>query len=362
MTERRGVWLLACSLLFACGAEDQLRPVTAEAPSPSPPGARSVPFVLPQYELTWLPTGFEPSAMDAAGRIGGSIKTGSSYVAAIYDASAGTLDTRVVSVFFRESWIVAMNARGDVVGGAAGDPRYGGPTGMFPFVRYADGTAAFLFAEHGMPVTSGEALAIDAAGVAYGYAGLLRTGSSSLFGYARADEMSLFGDERDFVIGVSPSGVLVGCRYSPDNHPRPVVFRGGAAVFVAPDVPAFSGCLSAVSDAGVAVGGFHTAREIGAYIWDGTSAKVLPFEVAHSINARGTVVGAKVIGSVVVPGNDTAFVTHAALWLGGAEALDLSELMHMDRSTALAEAIAINDAGAIVGIGGKGGFLLTPKR
>src|SRR2546421_6356459 len=167
MTERRGVWLLACSFLFACGAEDQLRPVTAEAPAPSPPGARSVPFVLPQYELTWLPTGFEPSAMGAAGRIGGSIKTGSSYVAAIYDASAGTLDTRVVSAGFRDSLIGAMNARGDVVGGAAGDPRYGGPTGIHPFVRYAGGTAAFLFAEHGMPVPSEEGLALDAEGVGY---------------------------------------------------------------------------------------------------------------------------------------------------------------------------------------------------
>src|SRR2546421_3660410 len=204
MTERRGVWLLACSLLFACGAEDQLRPVTVEAPSPSPSGARSVPFVLPQYELTWLPTGFEPSAMDAAGRIGGSIKTGSSYVAAIYDASAGTLDTRVVSVFFRESWIVAMNARGDVVGGAAGDPRYGGPTGMCPFVRYADGTAAFLFAEHGMPVTSGEAPAVDAAGGAYGYAGLLRTGSAFPFRYSRGPVKFPLRHRRGFRIRRGP--------------------------------------------------------------------------------------------------------------------------------------------------------------
>jgi hypothetical protein len=270
------------------------------------------------------------------------------------------MDTTIMPRTGMDSEVVAMNARGDVVGWMSFDPRYvSGLGGSYGFVRYADGYTDFLTDDRGTKITSGSAVAIDEAGLAYGSVGLLSTGALSSFALARGEQMSFFGDRQDVVMGVSPAGLRVGCRYSADNQTRPVVFRDGAAVAIAADLPAFRGCLVAANDAGIAVGGFHAAHEIGAYVWNGKEASPLPMEVAKSINASGRVVGAKVIGSIAKDGSDTIFVTRAALWLGGAEVQDLNALT--GSGSDLSEAVAINDAGAIVGTGSKGAFLLTPR-
>ena len=271
---------------------------------------------------------------------------GSTFVAAIYDPASGTTDE--IGSFFSDSAVLAMNARGDVVGYASEDPRFSHVGGIHPFVRYADGSWEFLTSEHGMPVTSGSAVAIDGSGVAYGYAGLLRIGSSASFSLVRDSEMSLFGDEHDSILAVSPSGVLVGCRDS-----RPVVFRNGKAVEIAPGDPAVTGCLRAVNDAGIAVGGFQDGNHWGAYVWNGATTTRLPMEVANSINAAGWIAGARVV-------EDTR--TRAALWLGGTDVRDLNELVKLEDGVELTEAVIISDAAAIVGYGSKGAFLLTPRR
>jgi len=306
--------------------------------------------VLPQYELTWLPAGFEPAAMDSAERVGETIRTDSAFVAAIYDPSSGTME-RIVGSFFSDSAVLAMNARGDVVGTASADPRYSHyGSGMHAFVRYADGNAlAFILtSEHGMPVTSGAAVAIDGNGVAYGYAGLLRTGSSASFSLVPGSEMFLFGDEHDTILAVSPSGMLVGCRDS-----RPVFFRDGEAIEIAPGEPGISGCLKAVNDAGIAVGGFQDGGNRGAYVWNGTTTTSLPLVAANSINAAGWVAGARAVEDLR---------THAALWLGQADVRDLNDLVKLEDGVELTEAVIINDAGAIAGTSSKGAFLLSPKR
>jgi hypothetical protein len=160
--------------------------------------------------------------------------------------------------------------------------------------------------------------------------------------------MVLIGDERDSILATSPSGVLVGCRDS-----RPVVFRNGKAVEIAPRDPAISGCLKGVNDAGIAVGGFQDGNHWGAYVWNGATTAPLPIEVANSINAAGWIAGAFVV-------EDTR--TRAALSLGGADVRDLNELVKLEDGAELSEAIVINDAGAIAGTSTKGAFLLTPRR
>jgi hypothetical protein len=73
------------------------------------------------------------------------------------------------------------------------------------------------------------------------------------------------------------------------------------------------------------VGGFETFQDIGAYIWDGNAARMLPMRVATSVNAHGVVAGATVVGSVIPDGTSyRIFAKHAAIWLGGAEAQDLN--------------------------------------
>jgi hypothetical protein len=273
---------------------------------------------------------------------------GSLYVAAIYDPSTGRTD-EVVGSGFTESAVLAMNARGDVAGYVTVDPRYfSGAGGIHPFVRYADGTASARYSEHGIPITSGAVAAIDASGVAYGYVGLLQTGSSASFSFGRDSDMVLFGDDRDSVLAASPSGIVVGCRDS-----RPVVFRNGKAVEIAPGDSAISGCLKGVNDAGIAVGGFQDGSHWGAYVWNGVTTTPLPMEVANSINSGSWVAGAFVV-------KDTR--THAALWLGGADVRDLNDLVRLEDDVELSEAIVINDAGAIAGTSTKGAFLLTPQR
>ena len=152
-----------------------------------------------------------------------------------------------------------MNVQGDIAGAAMING-----SGLLPFVLRADGRFQVLRSAHGVPL-SGEASAIDASGVVYGAVGTMGSSSTSLFSYEGGPDMTLFGDGYDQIRAVSPSGLLVGCRFSAEDSSigQPVVFRNRGSVSISPSL---RGCLTAVNEAGVAVGGFRTANEIGAYL------------------------------------------------------------------------------------------------
>src|SRR5439155_5024334 len=119
-------------------------------------------------------------------------------------------------------------------------------------------------------------------------------------------------------------------------------------------------CLTAVNDCGLAVGGFRTADEIGSYLWNGSSVRTLPIEIANAINAAGTVAGAMVVikrpqsGAVV-------FSSHAALWTAETGAQDLNDIADVPSGVELTGAVAMNDAGSIVANALRGAFLPVPR-
>lgn len=303
----------------------------------------------PTYWLTLLPEGFWPSAIDDRGRIGGDL----SGVAAIYDPSTKQMTTWFEASTDPSDWsdVMAMNASGAAVGSLKSNGE------LHPFVRRADGTVEVIPVENG--VTAGEALAIDGAGVAYGFLHRFDIIDWTQFSYDGAIVTLFRGADIDTVRSVSPSGLLVGCRFSPQDGSvgQPIAFHGRIGSLIAQDL---RGCLTSVNDIGAAVGDFQTDTEIGAYIWNGTVVRQLPFEVANAITAEGTVVGAKVVGWVARSDGTKVFVTHAVIWFGGADFQDLNLATSHLGEVKLMTASAINDAGQIAGLSSKGGFLLNP--
>jgi Divergent InlB B-repeat domain len=255
-----------------------------------------------RYTLTPLPTDFIPLAIDARGRVAGSYGRD----AAIFDpGTASTTRPLPLNTGSDTDWsvLVAMNAGGD----AAGAVKANGA--LYPFVFRANGNVEILTPNERTNFTFGEALAIDGTGVVYGFATRLDPLEHFEFTYD-GTQMSLLQVDGS-VRAASPSGRLVGCQSSLENDSvgHPAVFRNGTPEVIS---SVLRGCLVAVNDDGIAVGSFETFQDIGAYIWDGNAARMLPMGVATSAK-------------------------HAAIWLGGAEAQDLNL------------------------ISSKSGFLLTPR-
>lgn len=193
-------------------------------------------------------------------------------------------------------------------------------------------------------------------------------------------------------LGINDSGTIVG-----QSNGLPVYWTGGGSATALSVPNGDTGIAAAINAGGVIVGSVTSNTTTQAAEWQSSSSSptLLPLpsgatgSEALGINTAGEIVGEATVGGLNVPVewqngevvllsapssglaqavNDSGVIVgaitvaggqHAVTWKNGS-LIDLNNQLPTGSGWTLSQANAINNAGEIVGIGNKGGFLLTP--
>ncbi len=199
-----------------------------------------------------------------------------------------------------------------------------------------------------------------------------RYGKTDLTARPHSPEVMMIG-------GLNDNGEVVGSARGDATQSRAVVFRRWGATFL-PGLPGYPySHASATDNSGRVVGRVSTYKGVGddqesrPELWyrgrvtdlgtlkkPANSADATPGDLincANAINNSGWVVGTSETGAR--EGSEPVF--HAFLWMQG-RLYDLNDLVEARGDWVLWYANGLNNAGAIVGEGNKGGFLLIPVK
>jgi probable HAF family extracellular repeat protein len=317
------------------------------------------------YNVTKLPSGFSPSAINSSGQIVGYQSVIGGFHAALYSNGAVTDFGTLGGTFSHAN---AINSSGQIVGAADR------ADGVHHAFLYSNGTMSDLgVLPGGLPGVGAvsEAFGINDAGQVVGTSALPNVNSVPAFAFLYSGgTMGILGPGPPNVyvsgaFGINSSGQAAGGSSPTFNTGVAVLYAGGAVFSLGTLRPGGNSGADAINNSGEVVGSADVISGSGVYshgflysnglMTDLGSLDPFHTSFANAINNAGQIVGT----SFTSAGAEHAFLSN------GTTMTDLNSLIDPGSGWDLETASGINDAGQIIGHGldpvdRSGGFLLTP--